>query len=104
MKSLRVVLCVVLGLLMLEAVFGPASADVPRTREIKDRIKWGDPDYPLARKGDPDTPWSVAGPYGMEQGENLHLQTLSVLPPLGVTVRVPVGPIGRPTRTGKVAE
>lgn len=44
MKSLRAILCLVFALLLVGLLAFQALAERPDTREIRDAIRWGDPD------------------------------------------------------------
>jgi hypothetical protein len=50
MKSFRVVVCFSVVLVLLGFLVGQALAELPQIREIKDKIRWGDPDCPWSRE------------------------------------------------------
>ena len=58
MKSLRVIMRFAVVLVLLGFLVGQALAERPQTREIRDKVMWGDPDYPLTKKRGEDMPWS----------------------------------------------
>jgi hypothetical protein len=44
MKSLRAIVCLVVVLLLVGLLAFQAVAERPQTREIRDKVMWGDPD------------------------------------------------------------
>ena len=46
MKSFKQIVCLAVLLLLVVLLASEALAERPQTREIRDKVKWGDPDSP----------------------------------------------------------
>jgi hypothetical protein len=88
MKSFKQIVCFAVVLLITMLFALQAAAELPRTREIRDKFMWGDPDYPLTKKRSADIPWLVIGPRDTDQAGNPQAQTWYVLTALRITAGV----------------
>ena len=93
MKSFKQIVCLAVVVLITALVAFEAAAELPRTREIRDKLMWGDPDYPLTKER--DCPWPVIGPGETAQMGYPAGQTWYVLSAPGFTARIPVSISGR---------
>jgi hypothetical protein len=91
MIARRIVMCLVVGVFLILLLVGQAFCVKEGTREIRDLVMWGDPDYPLVRHRTCPVPRTASGGLPADDGNEGPVFTEVPIPERGLVDRAGTG-------------